>query len=237
MTALSVIQNHCQMNALNTPSSLIGSTDTTIGQLFAVLKEILDEMVEASDHNVITLETTFVTIASEDQGALATLAPSGFQWILNETLYDRTLKRPLYGPISAEEWQSIKALPNPGPFYKYRIRGDRFLLNPVPASPFSTIAFEYASSWCVKSASGTLQSSIFADTDVFVFPERIIKKGLSYRWKQIKGLPYQADETQFYNQLNNYIARDGTGRRIDVANPSPQDIKPGIFIPTGNWDV
>jgi hypothetical protein len=111
------------------------------------------------------------------------------------------------------------------------------LLDPIPAAPFSTIAFEYMSSWCVKSSGGVLKAAVTADDDVFVFPENIIKKGLMFRWKQIKGLPYQADETQYYNLLNNYIARDKVKRRINVSSGVPDDVRPGIFVPAGSWNV
>ncbi len=235
MSVLSVIQDHCRINALNIPTSVIGSTDTTVTQLLQVLTEVLEEAVTEAKFEVTTLEATFTSAATVSQGDMTTLAPYGFQWMLPETLYDRTLGRPLYGPLTATEWQSIQALPDPGPFYKFRIRGGELLFHPTPSAPFSDIAFEYVSSWCVKSAGGTLQSGILADTDIFLFPENLVKKGLSYRWKQVKGLPYQADEAKFYSLLNNFIARDKAPSRIDVSRTSQPGIKPGVFIPSGNW--
>ena len=236
MTVLAIIQNHCRIHALNVPGAVVGSSDTTVQQLYGILNETLGEMVTESSFNVTTQEAVFTAIAAEDQGKISTLAPNGYQWIHNETLYDRTLKRPLYGPISDQEWQALKALPNPGPFYKYRIRGDHLLLNPTPVSPLSVIAFEYASSYPVVDAGGTAKATVTADTDTFVFPENIVQKGMMFRWKQVKGLPYQSDEAKYYELLNNYIARDKTRKRINLANPSPVDFRPGIFIPIGNWN-
>lgn len=235
MTVLSVIQDHCRIHALNVPTAVIGSPDTGTQQLFAILSELLDEMVNESKFNVTTLEAVFTSVAGEDQGSLQTLAPFGYQFAYFETFYDRTLRRPLYGPLSEIEWQQIKALPNPGPFYKFRIRGDRLLINPAPVAPLSQLAFEYASSWAVRDAGGTLKASVTTDTDTFLFPEPILRKGLAMRWKQIKGLPYQEDQTQYYNLLNNYIARDKVKARIDVANPQQASIRPGVFVPSGNW--
>lgn len=238
MTALSLIQKHCQLNALTVPTSVIGSADTTIVQLLAVLQEQLDELATQSQYNTTTIEATFTAIAAEDQGSIFTLAPSGYQWMITETFFDRTLKRPLYGPLNATEWQEIKALPNPGPFYKFRFRGDHILLNPAPTTPLSSMAFEYVSSWLtVDGSSGARKAAITLDTDTFVFPDNILLKALSYRWKQLKGLPYQADETTFWDLLNNYVARDKAKRRINVSHPVPMDIKPGVFVPSGNWNV
>lgn len=235
MSLLSIIQDHCKLHSLNVPTSIIGSADTSVVQFQAIVKETLEELVTESNFNVTTQEATFVTIANSDQGAMTTLAPNGYQFMIFETFFDRTLRRPLYGPVSETEWQELKALPSAGVFYKYRIRLDHLYLDPTPAAPFSTMAFEYMSSWCVKSSTGTLKSGLTDDTDVFVFPENIVRKGLLFRWKQIKGLPYQADETQYYNLLNNYIAKDKVKRRIDVSEGAPVDLKPGVFVPSSSW--
>ncbi len=237
MSVLSIIQDHCRLHALNVPSGVVGSTDTTVTQLLAILKETLDEIVTESKFNVTTQEATFTAIAAEDQGAMETLCPNGYQWAINETFFDRTLAKPLYGPLNEVEWQQIKALPDPGPFYKFRIRGNRLLLHPAPTAPLSEIAFEYMSNWCVTDSGGTLKAAVTEDTDLFVFPEAIVRKGMMFRWKQIKGLPYQADETKYYNLLNNYIARDKSKRTINAADPHPTDLRPGVFVPFGNWNV
>lgn len=237
MSVLSIIQSHCRLHALTIPNNVISSTDTGVQQLYGVLADLLDELVNESKFNVITLEALFVASAGEDQGSMQMLAPSGYQFAYPETFFDRTLRRPLYGPLSETEWQQIKAVPNPGPFYKFRIKGDRLLIAPAPTAPLSTIAFEYASSWCVKSVTGEMKAAITADTDEFVFPDRILKRGLAFRWKQIKGLPYQEDEAAYYNLLNNYIARDKSKPRINVAEPQQPDIRPGVFVPSGNWKI
>lgn len=234
MSVLSIIVSHCKLHALAVPSSVVGSTDTQTIQLQEILSEIISEITTESKFNVTTQEAVFSCKPVEDQGALQTLAPYGYQYAIFETFFDRTQQMPLQGPLTESEWQQMKALPTAGAWFKYRIKNDHLLLNPIPSAPFHDIAFEYMSCWAVKSAAGVLKSSITADDDTFVFPENILKRGLMFRWKQIKGLPYQADETRYYELLNNYIARDKVKRRIDVANPQPIEIKPGIFVPTTN---
>lgn len=236
MTVLSIIQDHCRIHALAVPTAVIGSTDTTVLQLYGILNELLSDIVAESKFNVTTQEATFTAVAGEDQGLITTYATKGYQWAYPATFFDRTLRRPLYGPLDEIEWQQIKALPNPGPFYKFRIRQNHILINPAPAAPLSTIAFEYASSWAVYDGStGALKAAITLDTDTFVFPENLLRKGLMARWKLIKGLPYQSDEQAYYNLLNNYIARDKAKPSVRVDYPNSQMIKPGVFVPSGNW--
>ena len=238
MSLLTIIQNHCKLNALNVPTAVIGSTDSGIIQLQAVLEEVLAEIVTESKFNVTTVETVFAAIAAEDQGAMATLSPSGYQWMIFETFYDRTNRRPLIGPMNEQEWQALKALPTAGILYRFRIKGDRLLLNPAPTvGSLPTLAYEYMSSWCIKSSTGTLKSALTADNDVFVFPENILQKGVMFRWKQLKGLPYQADETRYWTLLNQYITTDKVKRRINVADGAPVDLSPGIFVPSNSWNV
>jgi hypothetical protein len=206
-TLLSVIQSHCKLHAIGVPSSVTGSTDTQIIQLWEILNDVLTEMTRESDFNVTTYRATFTVIAAADQGAMSTLAPYGYQAALLETFFDLTQRRPLYGPVSETEWEELQALPSAGVWFKFRIWQDHLWLDPVPTVPLSNMAFEYMSSWATKDTGGTPKELPTADNDTFVFPDVILKRGLAARWKQIKGLPYQADETRNSNaMLNSYVA-------------------------------
>lgn len=237
MTLLTVVQDFCTINGLATTNIVISSPDATVQQLLGVTNDCVELILDQSGFQAYTYEAVFTTLPQEDQGSIYDLGNQGLLSIYSNTLFDRTLRRPLYGPVSAEDWQALKALPNPGPFYKYRIRQDRFLINPVPTVPYSIIAFEYASSFGVKDSLGVPKAVFTADDDTFVLPERLLKRALTFRWKQIKGLPYQSDEAAFYAMLNNYIARDKTKPRIDMAGGNRWQVRPGIFVPSGTWPV
>lgn len=239
MSALSIVQDHCRIHALAIPTSIISSTDTQTNQLLGILNEVISDIIVESKYQVVTLECVHILSAGENQGPVENLGSGlfGYYQANFETFYDRTLRRPLYGPLTDTEWQAIKAIPDPGPFYKFRIWQNCLYINPAPAEPFSVIAFEYMSSFGVQASDGTPKASVTADNDTFALPEHIIRKWLMFRWKQIKGLSYQADETRAYDMLNNYIARDKVKRRVNVANTEPEDLKPGIFVPSGNWPV
>lgn len=234
MSVLTIIQSHCKRNALANPTAVLGSSDTTVIQLLEMLREVTEELVTESDFNVTTREVVFTALAAESQGLLTTLAGAGFQWIKNGTLWDRTKHLPLFGPADDVEWQRLKSLQNAGPNYVYRIRGGALLLNPAPVAPLPTLVFEYMSSWGVTTAAGVSKSDITLDSDLFVFPENIIKKGLSFRWKRDKGLPYQADEAMFYDLLNKYVGRDKTHRVINVSAGHDNMARPAIVVPSAS---
>jgi hypothetical protein len=237
MSLLTLVQRFCLVNGMTQPNIVVSSQDQTVLQYLGILNELLDEILQDSKYQAFTKEALWTCIAQEDQGAVTDLAPDGFLFFHNQTFFDRTLRRPLFGPVEDDEWQALKAIPNPGPFYKFRVRGDRFLINPVPAAPLSLIAFEYASSHGVRAAAGTTKQYFTADDDVPVLPEALMQRGLSYRWKQIKGLPYQADETAYRGQLNNIISNSKPRRVMSLGTGNDFNIRPGIWVPSGNWNV
>jgi hypothetical protein len=235
MSVLSIVTTHCQVHGLNVPSSVVNSSNAGVNQILGLITELVDEIMDQDNYQAATVEKTFALTATEDQGALTTLLGADYKYLHPETLFDRTLRRPLYGPLTDKEWQEIKALVNPGPFYKFRLRGDHLLINPTPAAPLSTVACEYASTYGVKSSGGTLKAAITLDTDTFVLPEMLIRAGLKYKWKRTKSLPYAEDETDYYGMLNNYIARDKAPRTYRLDCNDSNILKPGVFVPAGNW--
>lgn len=239
MTLLTIVQQHCRVHGLYVPTSVVSNADATTAQLYGLLNELCDEMIDESGYQAVRVQKLWTFIAGEDQGSLVDITgDNGFRYIHGQTMFDRTLRRPVYGPLNDEDWQRIKALPNPGPWYKYRIIGDHLLINPAPASPYlSTIAFEYASSNFIRSSGGTLQKHFEADTDTTVLPETLFQKGLAYRWKQTKGLNYSADERRYYDMLNNFISRDATKPVVNTGKDLMPGVRPGIFVPSGNWPV
>ncbi len=236
MSLLTVVQAVSGRIGLVQPSSVMGNTDAQIVQLGQLLNELLDN-IGYQDWTATTVEATFTTVAVENQGNLATLAPSGFKWVIKDTIFDRTLRLPLYGPVMPQRWQQLKSLPSTGPFYKYRIEGGRFLMNPIPAAGH-TIAFEYASSYLVISSDGaTLRQYPQYDTDNFVIPEPIVAAGLRWKWKYEKGLDYAEDFRHFDTLLNSYKSHDANKVTIRMDAMASDPVSPGIYVQPGNWNL
>jgi len=236
MSLLTIAQNFCQRTGLPVPTFVIGSTDAQVIQILALLNEVLEDLVDRATWSALTEETTFVTTAGEDQGAMTTIAPKGFSRVLQETIFNRTLRLPIYGPMRAEQWQALKALPTTGPFYKYRIRGGRLLFNPVAVAGH-TCAFEYASTWIVLALDGTTRRSAFAaDTDTTLLDEKLILAGLRWKWRSEKGLDYAEEFRRYEELVNNASGRDATKPVLNMG-AGVSDYRPGIFVPSGNWNL
>lgn len=238
-TLLGICQEFAVRTGLPVPSSVVGNNDPGVRQIRGLLGQVLEDLTtEHGTWQVLNKQGLFTSVAAEDQGSIDELAPYGFRYFINGTFFDRTQRLPFYGPLNAEQWQAVKALPSSGPFYKYRILGNRLLVNPLPAAGH-TIAFEYASTFAVKStladnSTPTYVSYPQKDADTFLFPDDLILAGLRWMYKSEKGLNYAEDFRRYESKILQLKGRDGTKPELSM-DQAYQDFKPGIFVPYGNW--
>ena len=83
--------------------------------------------------------------------------------------------------------------------------GDRFQFNPAPNG---TISYPYISRYWARDAGGASKPAFSVDTDEFVLPERLLKLGLIWRWREMKGLEYAEDMASYEAALSQYQTRD-----------------------------
>lgn len=235
MTLLELCRKVAGRTGIPVPSGVVSSNDKQVVQLLGLLEELLDELTSNGYWESANSTATFTTVAQEDQGAMATIAPVGFKGVVKKTFYNRTLRLPFYGPMTPQQWQALKALPQTGPFYKYRIDGGHLLVNPVPPAGHSC-AFEYYSSWVVLAADGvTRRQYPTADNDTFLLDDQLLLSGLRWKWKYEKGLEYAEDFRRYEELKMAGTLREDVQPQI-VMDGGMEDFKPGIFVPWGNWN-
>lgn len=236
MTVLSVIQNVCKRTGIPSPATVLGSTDTQVLQLLALLEEEGNDLASRANWLGLTFEAPHTSLAAEDQGAISTIASNGFRYLKNNTIWDRTTKLPVAGPLDSEDWQVIKATLTLGPRYRYRIRGGRLLITPTPTAGASWY-FEYVSkNWILGADLTTYKQYFTLDTDTILLPEELIIAGLRWRWKKEKGQEYAEDMRTYEVQVKDALGRDGSKTSVKM-DGGTKAIRPGIFVPEGNWTV
>ena len=234
-TCLSIVQTVCGRLGLSQPSIVIGSQDLQITTLLAICNEEGQELAARTNWTDLQTETTFTTLATEDQGALATIAP-GMKFIVNDTIWNRSLRRPVYGPRSEQAWQQQKAFSLNGPWSGYRIKNGRISMYPVPVAG-QTCAFEYVSANWVANAAGTTFTDVFtADTDTPRQDYQIIQLGVLWRWKKLKGLEYAEDFNAYERRVQDYLARDGGKDWLSTVG-ARYDIQPVVMVASGSWNL
>lgn len=236
MSLLSIVQAFCARNHIPIPATVMGSTDARVVNLRALLEEEGDDLSARHSWQGITFEATLTTLAAEDQGAMSAVASNGFNYIANGTIWDRSQQLRILGPLSAQEWQQVKAMVPTGPDYRFRIRGGRLLVNPVPTAG-NTWAFEYVSSNWILAADGVTYKNRFTlDTDTPLLPENLLTSGLKWRWRSDTGVEYAEDFRTYEMLIKDAMGRDG-GRKTLSMDGGRYDMLPGVFVPQGSWNV
>ena len=237
ISLLNAAKAFCARTGLCTPTAVVSSTDQTMQQILALANEVLEELVDRWIFEELVNETTFISTALEDQGSIYTIAPNGFDRIIEETIYDRTQKIPIYGPIGPQAWQQAKAFVPIGPVYRYRIRGGDLLFNPT-ATAGHTCAFEYVSKNIIlDTVSGDYKPYFTADTDEFFLNERLLMQGLRWKWKCEKGLPYAQEKDLWETSCNNEAGRSGSKPKVYQDGGQMDGIFPVIIVSPGSWPL
>ena len=203
-------------------------------QIQGLVEEEGNDLAARAPWQTLINEASLTTTATSNQGDMATLCPNGYRYILNNTIWSRTRRLPVAGPLDPVEWQQLQAMFVNGPYYRYRIRGNDLLVNPTPPAGESWY-WEYVSYNWITDAGGTQYRQYFsADTDVSLIPETLLIAGLRWRWKKEKGLDYAEDFRTYETQVQDAIGRDGGKRTLAMDQTAPA-IQPGIWVSPGSW--
>lgn len=236
MPLLSVVKDVALRVGVTVPTAAIGSNDTNILQIIGFVNEAGQELAARYSWQEITKEATFTTVATEVQGTLAAVCGADFSFVLNETMWDRTQRRPVFGPKVPAEWQQLKAQFVNGPWSQYRIRNNQILFIPVPPAG-DAIFFEWVSKYWVATASAPTiasQTGYSQDTDSSFLDERLITLDAIWRYKQTKRLAYDEDFDKAETAIKDAMSRNAAKPTLNLAG-SQSDFRPGIFVQAGNF--
>jgi hypothetical protein len=234
MSCLSIIQSVAGRVGIPKPSFAYSSQDTQVLQLLELLNEEGQELANRANWTALNKQATFTTLAQQSQGLLSTIAPN-CSFIINDTIWNRTLRRPVFGPRTPQEWQQQVAFSINGPWSNFRLEEGSILFFPVPTAG-QTCAFEYATkNWVLKASDGTTTASAWtADGDTALLDEQIMTLGLIWRWKAAKGLAYEEDFNKYERRVLTAISRDGSKNSLSL-DGSKYDVFPGVVVPAGSW--
>lgn len=233
MTLKTILDEVCDEIGIGRPTTYFGNTDPTARQLVALAQTEGKDLARRTRWENLVREVTHVTLAAEDQGAIATLAP-GYRSFINRTQWNRSKQWVMNGPDTPQIWQMRKATANTGTFNNFRLRGGRLLITPA-APAGETIAFEYNSLYFCEAGSGTDQTAWAADTDLPLLDEFLIKLGLIWRFRRAKGLDYGEAFALYEARVVDAIGQDGAAAILDMGDS--MSYAPTIGVPEGSWSL
>jgi hypothetical protein len=163
------------------------------------------------------------------------VVPTDLDRFVPETFFNRTRKRPVFGPISAQDWQFTKGVVATTLVESFRQRGNGILITPTPTAN-DTYAYEYISkNWCQSSA-GTGQTAWAADTDTGILPESLMTLGVIWRFLRAKGFDYAEAFRTYELAKAKAQAKDGGKRRFNLAHRTTNYPR-APYVQEGSWNL
>lgn len=210
MSLLTIVTKACSRLSLAVPTSVISNTNAQVVQLLELAQEEGKNLASRAMWKALTAEKTFTTTAAAVQ---ASSVPSDFDYIIPDTMFNRSTRRRVDGPISAEEWQVLQSAIVGRVFAAFRFRGSDILITPTPAAG-ETVAYEYISkNWC-QTSGGTKQAAWAADTNTALIDEELHIQGLVWRFLKMRGMDHQDAFRDYTQNVMQAIMREGGRPRI-----------------------
>lgn len=222
------------------PSSVIGNSNPQVQELLACAQDEGFDLMRRGTWQVLMTVKLFSAVATAVSGtnyAIQTGAvPTDYDRFVQETFWNRTRKRPLYGPVTPQEWENLVAWTSSPVVDTFRFVGSNIWIIPAPVSG-DQMAYEYMSkNWC-QDASGSALPEWQADTNTGILSEDIMKLGVVWRFKQKKGLPFMADYDKWDARARQALVQDLPQRTINFGDAVSTGRRPGISVPEGSWTV
>lgn len=228
MSLLSVAQDVADGIGLTRPTAIIAGTDSLARQILSLAKDTLDELGRM-DWPVLEIPYSFPTVVNQTQYAL----PADFKREVGDSVYNGTQYGSLRGSLTAADWQAQKSglQANMGR-YRFRIFGLPTMLNLTPTpGKVETLILEYQTTYRVQQVDNTYKATFFADGDVTLMPEELLKKGLKWRLRRVKGLDYSEEFNDYEMSRAQMLAQTLGMGSMPVAYRNGADSMEGIGIP------
>jgi hypothetical protein len=201
------------------PSVVTASTDADVLLMYRLVNIGGKALMKRHNWAALITEKTFTTTQAAAQ--VASVA-SDFDRILPETMFNRTTRRRVWGPMSPEQWQHIQASLTTAVDQHFRIRGSgtaSILITPTPSNTTDTIAYEYISKNWSQTSGAVTQHAFGADSDISRFDdEHMHELDIVWRFKAAKGLDYSEEMRTFEAFVLTAIMNDGARPRINLGD-------------------
>lgn len=205
MTLLSICKDAADEIGIYRPDSVASSTDPDAQKLFRLVNRVGYNLMRVYPWQLLRKEQTFTALGQEAQTGIL---PDDFDRFVPETFWDRTNIYLINGPITAVEWQGLKA----NNYTRTDVRKFIYRAGAVSVIPaFSggeSLAFEYVSNQWAASSGGAGQTKFEADDDTTVFDEDLVTLGLVYEYLMTEGLPSQVAQRNYNDAFKRLIEND-----------------------------
>lgn len=234
--ALARIARQCGVKA---PSSWITATrDDHVEIRDDFLRETIDDIVDRVDlpAPIAKSQTLTGTGSLNADGSETFTLNSNFCRLQRDdmAIYDPLQDRPLVPITDSGQWEFLTDIGAAGVIKYYRINGYKgnFTIDVYnPPASGDSVTVHYISDVWLATSGGTEGTTLSNETDVLLFPRRIVEAGTVWRFRERRGLPYD-DKYKEYEALLARLSNDSRGRRKVHFGEPDRDVRWQDLVPT-----
>ncbi len=223
---LEICREAASLVAAQKPEDLFNEDSQQEAVFLSVAKDTLDSLLRYGDWQELTKEGVLRTSGRRSSYIIKQFCPD-FYSILNNTIYIKDSAEKVIGAITPQDWMREKYFNCPDANLKFKIQNGMLkFLTPPPDG--IKIVFQYRSSNIVFDAANGYEekSELTKNTDVPVFDEFLVKKGIVWRWNRRNGMPYEEEYNEYEREVK---AKFGGGLATQDIN-----LAGAVFCPAEN---
>lgn len=215
-TVSDVINRTLPEVGLGTSSNVFADTTQAVVQMRNLLTSCGLFLLYEFPWERMRREWTFTTVVPGDTGDYT--LPTGWGYMIPQTGWSRTNQTALAGPLSAQEWQYLKARSSTNPLYaSFRLKQGQLSLYPQPPGNGIIVALEYVSRyWAVAADTTTYKEIPTANDDVVLFDDLLIIKALKAAFLGAKGFDTTKADIEYEKVFNNIVGFDNSAPVLNV---------------------
>lgn len=198
---LEICREAASLVAAQKPEDLFNEDSQQEAVFLSVAKDTLDSLLRYGDWQELTKEGVLRTSGGRSAYIIKQFCPD-FYSILNNTVYIKDSAEKVIGAITPQDWMREKYFNCPNVDLKFKIQNGMLkFLTPPPDG--IKIVFQYRSSNIVFDAANGYEekSELTKNTDIPIFDEFLVKKGIVWRWNRRNGMPYEEEFNEYEREV------------------------------------
>lgn len=218
-------------------SDAAGSTDPAVVQMVDKVNEALEELATEPWQELIKVESLTVLADFPGQQVKGYPLPDDFYAFVLQTQNDRTVRRPAFGPLAPQIWESIR---NINPYVSFNLMFRVFqnqiqFLNP-PSTGGREFTYEYLSQGLVRDAddASLLKNRCEKNGDLILIDPVIVRQLARCKWLESRGFESASARNDFNHAFSQRFNRQVAAPVLSMAGRAANQYPPFVPISIGN---
>lgn len=146
--------------------------------------------------------------------------PADYDATVPRTHWDKAKHWEMLGPTDAQQWEwLLSGFISTGPRIRWRLMGNTFQIWPG-VSTNELLGYEYRTQAWAEAADGTPKNSFTQDSDVCIYPDRLMVLSTKLKYFEAKGFDTTAMYRNYMTELETVMAQDMSAANLSFA-PRP----------------